>query len=46
MDSQSYNLNILGEIFEILSVHLSQVFRNFHLALPLIFRGPTIFDIF
>ena len=34
------NPNILGEIFEFLSVHISQIFRNFHLALPPIFRGP------
>ena len=35
------NPNILGEIFEFLSVHISQIFRNFHLALPAIFRGPV-----
>ena len=34
--------NILGEIFEFLSVHLSRIFRNFHLALPPIFRGPMV----
>ena len=34
------NPNIFGEIFEILSVHKSQIFGNFHQALPPIFRGP------
>jgi hypothetical protein len=33
-------LNIFGEIFEILSVHKTQIFGNFHLALPPIIRGP------
>src|SRR5882672_10656972 len=32
--------NIFGEIFEISSVHKSQMFGNFHQALPPIFRGP------
>ena len=32
--------NILGGNFEILSIHISQIFRNFHLASPPIFRGP------
>ena len=36
------NPNIFWEIFEISSVHKSQIFENFHLALPPIFRGPTI----
>ena len=40
-----YNPNILGENFEILSVHLRQVFGNFHLALPPIFRGPQRYRI-
>ena len=35
-----YYPNILGEIFEILSEHISRIFRNFHLVLSPIFRGP------
>ena len=35
------NLNIFGEILEILSIHKTQIFRNFHLALPPIIRGPS-----
>jgi hypothetical protein len=34
------NLNIFGEIFDILSVHKTQIFKNFHLALPTIIGGP------
>src|SRR6266481_1751828 len=36
------SLNIFGEIFEILSVHKSQIFGNFHQALLPIFRGPAV----
>ena len=36
--------NILGEIFEILSIHNTQIFENFHLALPPIIRGPGEWD--
>jgi hypothetical protein len=32
--------NILGQIFEILSVHKSQIFENFQEALPPIIGGP------
>jgi len=38
--------NILGEIFEILSVHNTQIFENFHLALPPIIRGPCYTRLF
>ena len=34
------NLNIFGEIFEILPVNKTEIFRNFHLASSPIFRGP------
>ena len=34
--------NILGEFFENLSVHNTQIFENFHLALPPIIRNIWI----
>ena len=34
--------NIWGEIFEFLSIHMGQIFRNFHLALSPIFGGPVL----
>jgi len=36
------SLSIFGEIFEISCIHKSQIFGNFHQALPPIFRGPTL----
>jgi hypothetical protein len=35
------NLNIFGEIFEILSVHKTEIFGNFHLASSPIIGGPV-----
>ena len=36
------NPNIFGEIFEILSVHKTGIFGNFHLASPPIIGGPVL----
>jgi hypothetical protein len=39
------NLNIFGKIFEILSIHKTEIFGNFHLASSPIIRGPLVFQI-
>jgi len=36
------SLNILGEFFEILSIHESQIFKNIYQALLAIFKGPLV----
>ena len=35
------NLNILGKIFEIWSIHKGRIFGNLHQALPPIIGGPV-----